>query len=341
MANSRDDVLDLLAGRRGERRPCFSGLASVTLAGLESAGLAFHEIHDDPDRMARAAETALRQFGFESVAVPFDLGVEASALGAEVDFHGDVPYPVFPSVTQPLAESPVDYEVTAPPQVALRGRVPVVVEAIRLLKQRPGAETAVGAWVPGPYTLALQVVSMLEMITAVAKEPEAVGRVLDGLTEVLVEVALAYRQAGADFITVHEMGGSPGFIGPRAFEQLVQPRLKRLLGALPAPRVLSVCGRTNRAMHLLAGCGADALSVDQTNDLAQSRQTVGPDLLLFGNIDPVSTLADGDEEAVRAAVRQAIAGGADAVWPGCDLAPAAPLANLRAMVDEARNYRKG
>ena len=332
---SKQRVVSLLSGQRVTPVPCFSGLASVTVAGLETVGLSFSQIHSDPERMARAAETARRAFGFESVAVPFDLGVEAGALGAEVDFHTETPHPIYPSVKQPLAASPAEFQVVPPPRLAGRGRVPVVVEAIRLLKQRVGDEAAVGAWVPGPYTLALQVVEMVEMITAVAKEPEAVGRVLDILTGVVVEVGQAYHEAGADFITVHEMGGSPGFIGPRAFENVVQPRLMRLMAALPAPRVLSVCGNTNRAMPLLAACGAEAVSVDQTNDLARSRETVGPDLLLFGNIDPVGILSNGDEGAVRRAVRQAIDAGADAVWPGCDLAPNAPAANLRAMVEEA------
>ena len=333
--------MTVLSGQRVRPVPCFSGLAAATVAGLETLGLAFHQIHDDPERMAQAAETAHRVLGFESVAVPFDLAVEAGALGAEVDLHADVRHPIYPSIQKPLAASPASFDITPPARIAEQGRIPVVTEAIRLLKERVGSTAAVGAWLPGPYTLALQVVDMIEMVTGVAKDPEAVGRVLDVLTGVVIEVGHAYHEAGADFITVHEMGGSPGFIGPRPFEKVVQPRLKRLLEALPAPRVLSVCGNTNRAMPLLAACGADALSVDQTNDLARSRETLGPDVVLFGNIDPVGTLANGDEAAVRAAVRQAIEAGVDAVWPGCDLAPAAPAANLRAMVDEALKEQPG
>jgi [methyl-Co(III) methanol-specific corrinoid protein]:coenzyme M methyltransferase len=152
---------------------------------------------------------------------------------------------------------------------------------------------------------------------------------------VIAEVALAYRAAGADFITVHEMGGSPGFLGPPAFNQFVLPRLQRLFAALPAPRVLSVCGDTNASMAALAQAGADALSVDQTNDLARSRAALGPEALLFGNLDPIGTLALGDEDGVRRAAEAAIAAGADAVWPGCDLWPEVPAANLRAMVEAA------
>ena len=71
---------------------------------------------------------------------------------------------------------------------------------------------------------------------------------------------------------MHEMGGSPGFIGPAKFEQFVLPVVKKLNENISAPRVLSVCGNTNTSMHLLAQAGADAISVDQTNDLAASRR---------------------------------------------------------------------
>ena len=83
-------------------------------------------------------------------------------------------------------------------------------------------------------------------------------------------------------------------------------------------------------MQLLAQAGADALHVDQLNDLAASR-TALPDSMLFGNIDPVSILANGTVDDVRQAVSSAIAAGVDAVWPGCDLYPSTPLENLRAM----------
>jgi MtaA/CmuA family methyltransferase len=185
--------------------------------------------------------------------------------------------------------------------------------------------------------LAMQVIELNNLYADIARAPQAVARALDPLTDVLAQVALAYCAAGADFITVHEMGGSPGVIGPRAFERLALPRLQRLIGALPAPRVLSVCGRTNHALPLLVEVGADALSVDQMNDLARSRELVGPRRLLFGNIDPVAVLAEGEEGEVRGAVRAAIAAGVDAVWPGCDLVPLTPARNLLALTEKTKD----
>jgi len=336
---SRDEVLALLRGHRSRHVPCFSGLINVTVPGLESVGLRLSEIHTDAVKMAAAAATTYRLFGFESAVVPLDLCVEAGVLGAQVDFRAEAPRPELPRVVAPQAASSKELELRVPPDLARRERISVVTEAIEILKGDIGQEIVVGAWIPGPLTLAMQLVEAGTLMREVATGSEAVDRILDPLTDVVTQVALAYRSAGADFITVHAMGGSPGFIGPPAFRKLILPRLQRLLAELPPPRVLSVCGNTNRGMSLLVEAGADALSVDQTNDLAQSREMLGSEAILLGNIDPVGTLANGDEADVRRAVAQAIASGADAVWPGCDLWPLTPAANMQAMVDETRNQR--
>jgi MtaA/CmuA family methyltransferase len=331
--DSRAQILALLSGKRGERVPCFSGLIHITAPGLEAAGLRLSEIHTDPAKMAAAAATTFQLFGFASAVVPTDLCVEAGALGARVDFREDSPEPAFPLVSEPLAASVDEFRLDVH-DVTRHERVAAVIEAIRLLKRLVGAHIVVGAWVPGPLTLAMQVIELSNFYVDIARTPEAVARVLDPLTDVLAQVASAYCTAGADFITVHEMGGSPGVIGPGAFERLALPRLQRLIAALPAPRVLSVCGNTNRGLPLLIEAGAEALSVDQTNDLARSRDLIGTRGLLFGNIDPVAVLAEGEEGDVRRAVRAAISAGADAVWPGCDLVPLTPALNLRAMMEE-------
>ncbi|MFQ5407698.1 MAG: uroporphyrinogen decarboxylase family protein [Anaerolineales bacterium] len=338
--SSRDNVLALLEGRRYARIPCFSGLISATVSGLDELNLQLSEVHRDASKMAAAAAASYQLFGLESVSVPLDMCVEAEALGAEVDFRVDAPHPELPRIVAPLADSTADFDVDLPDAVAATGRVPIVREAIRLLKQNVGNTVAVGAWVPGPVTLAMQIVNVQKLMRDIALQEQVLNPVLDQLTDLLIGVANAYRSSGADFITVHEMGGSPGFVGPPTFEKLVLPRLKRLLDSIPAPRVLSVCGDTNRAMPLLAAAGANALSVDQTNDLARSREVLGPEVVLLGNIDPIGALAHGTGAAVRSAVEQAISAGVDAVWPACDLWPLVPAENMIAMIDEAGKHRR-
>jgi [methyl-Co(III) methanol-specific corrinoid protein]:coenzyme M methyltransferase len=220
--------------------------------------------------------------------------------------------------------------------VVQKGRIPIVLEAIKLLKEDVGKEIVIGAWVPGPFTLLSLLVETGALYLALKKSQEQVHAALEVLTVFLASVGKAYYAAGADFLTIHEMGGSPGALGPKLFETIVLPHLQALTSALPRPVVLSACGRTNGAMKLLAASGADALSVDQTNDLVQSRAEV-PDALLFGNLDPVGLISQGTPGQISEAVTGVVKSGADAVWPGCDLYPQVPLENMRALVEATKN----
>lgn len=228
-----------------------------------------------------------------------------------------------------------NFSVSSVNSVVSKGRIPLVCEAIKLLKEDVGEEIVIGGYMPGPFTLLSLLVETGALYVSLRKSPEQTHAALEILTKVLARVGNAYHTAGADFLTVHEMGGSPGALGPKAFESVVLPHLKALTSALPRPVVLSACGRTNGKMKLLAASGADALSVDQTNDLAASRAEA-PDVLLFGNLDPVGLISQGTQDEIAEAVASVIRSGADAVWPGCDLYPQVTLENLRALVEASQ-----
>jgi len=163
------------------------------------------------------------------------------------------------------------------------------------------------------------------------REPNVIQEALFHLSSFLAQIGKAYISAGADFLTIHDMGSSPGFIGPAKYEQFAFPAEKQLMESLPKPCVLSVCGNTNKSLHLLAQTGADAISVDQVTDLVAAREVL-KDTLLFGNIDPVATLWQGNEWDITDAVQRSKEAGVDAVWPGCDLVPSMPIQNIKTMM---------
>ena len=329
---SRSAILDLLAGKKIDPQPAFSGLIHVTAAGLNSEGLVFHEVHKDASQMARAAASTHKLSGFPSAVVPLDMYVEAEALGAQIDFRKNGGFS-FPQIAKPLFAS-TKYLSSAYFESAdfiRKGRIPLVCSAIRFLKEDIGQEAVIGGMIPGPYTLLLFLMEPGGLFAEMKRDPLAVADALFQIASFLAQVGIAYRQAGADFITIHDMGGSPGFIGPAKYEQFAYPAEKLLIAELPAPRVLSVCGNTNKSIQLLAQTSADAISVDQLNDLSESRNVL-TDTLLFGNLDPVQTLSLGTQHDIQAAVQAAVRAGVDAIWPGCDLVPQTPIENLRALI---------
>ena len=170
--DQRQAILDLFSGRKIESKPVFSGLIHVTSAGLESEGLVFHEVHKDAKKMAKAAASTYKLGGFPSAVLPLDLYVEAEALGAEIDFRENELYE-FPRIKKALFQSAKEIAVENM-EIAKRGRVPLVCDAIRMLKEDIGNEAVIGAWMPGPFTLMTLLVEPVKLFLEIKREPEMV-----------------------------------------------------------------------------------------------------------------------------------------------------------------------
>ena len=328
----RQTILELFSGKKINSQPAFSGLIHITAQGLKKEGITLHEAHRDAQKMSKAAASTFRLTGMPSAALPLDLCAPAETLGATLNYYEDREYQ-FPQPARPLFASTkyLSRAYFESGDFLNKGRLPLIYEAIRLLKQEIGEQVAISGIIPGPYTLLLYLIEPGGLFAEMKREPNAVQEALFHLSSFLGQVGAAYHDASADFITIHDMGGSPGFIGPAKYEQFAYPAEKLLIEKLPKPCVLSVCGNTNKSMHLLAQTGANAISVDQMNDLAESRKALAG-RLLFGNIDPVEMLWQGEAAQVREAVREAKEAGVDALWPGCDLVPQTSVENLKAFV---------
>jgi [methyl-Co(III) methanol-specific corrinoid protein]:coenzyme M methyltransferase len=326
----RDEILKLLNGEKISSVPAFSGLIHVTAEGLASEGLSLHEVHRDAGKMARAAASTFKLTGMPSAALPLDLCSPAEALGAELTFNNDDEMQ-FPQVKKLLFQSTKEIRELEIRKVENLGRIGLICEAIRLVKKDIGDRVVISGMIPGPYTLMIYICKVQNIVREMKSEPQMVLDALFRLSSFLSNIGNAYLDAGADFITIHEMGGSPGFIGPKPFEGFVLPPLQILHNKINGKRVLSVCGKTDAALTLLAQAGADAISVDQMTDLKAARTSL-KETLLFGNVDPVETLFQGSEGSVAEAVQRSKEAGVDAVWPGCDLVPQTSIQNIKTML---------
>jgi len=333
--SGRDLVIRFLNKEAVPRMPAFSGMGHVTVAGLEQCGVRFAHAHGDAREMADTAATSHTLYGFDCVVVPYDLGVEAEALGAKLNTYADAEDLLYPT----LREKPVTRadDIRVPDDLENAARIPVVCEALRLLKAELGDRAAVGTYVLGPFTLAGQIMDLNRLLKMPLREADEVARILSRLSEVIIAVAGIYKRAGADYITIREMGTSADILSPRVFRTQVKPHLIRIFQNVERPSVLHICGNTNAIVADMLECGASAISVDQKNNLVETRQKLGPDALILGNIDPYNVLVLGNPDGVRVAVRNSVANGASAVWPGCDIWPTAPAENMRTFVDAIKS----
>jgi [methyl-Co(III) methanol-specific corrinoid protein]:coenzyme M methyltransferase len=337
---SRERVLKLFAGEEIDRPPCFSGMGNVTTEGLKKFGYKFAAVHSDAKMMADSAASTYKLFGFECGVVPFDLCVEAEALGCEINVYAHVEDILYPTIKTKLVNNEEEMDITIPSGLADKGRIPLMKEAIRLVKEDIGKEAAVGTYVLGPFTLAGQIMELNTLLKLSFKKPDKVGALLDILADAIIVVAREYEKAGADYITVREMGATSDVLSPRVFKNLILPYLKKIFAGLKSNNVLHICGKTNDIAVFMLESGAGAISVDQKNDIVETRKKIDEDALLFGNYDPYNVLVSGTPEQVREAVTQCMNNGVNAVWPGCDIWPTVPPENFHAMMDEVKKYRR-
>ncbi|MGD8741761.1 MAG: uroporphyrinogen decarboxylase family protein, partial [Desulfobacterales bacterium] len=154
------------------------------------------------------------------------------------------------------------------------------------------------------------------------------------------KVAQHYQSLGVDFMNIREMGSGSDLLSPKVWKTLIQPNLEKIFAAIQIPTVNHICGSTDLIIEMMNECGADALSVDQKNNVVETRKKLGDDVLLFGNFDPYGTLVTGDVSEVEPVIKKCIDDGIDAVWPGCDLWPDVKKENVEAYVQAVRKYGK-
>ncbi len=321
-----------------DRMPCFSGQGTVVIQAIEKMGTQFAKIHTDPKLMAESAITSARLFNMDGVVVPYDMATVAEAMGRGISLYENaegIIYPTVPNKWKTLEE------IDIPKDFMGQGRLPVVDEAFKII-QKNAPDLAVGAWVLGPFTLAGQIMELDILLKGLKKKKDETAAFLDQVTRVTIDLCKHYQELDVDFISVREMGSGTDLLSPRMWKTLIGPNLKKVFDSIThVPCVNHICGSTDMIIEMMHECGADALSVDQKNNVAETRKKLGNDVLIFGNFDPYNTLTQLEDQAqVEAIIKKCIDDGQDAVWPGCDIWPDVRPENMETYTKTVREYGK-
>lgn len=316
--------------------PCFSGMGMVTMQAIHQMGIRFAEVHSSAEYMAASALKTAEIFGFDSVVIPYDMCTIPEALGRGVNFYQDSEDILYPTVTSKWAT--LD-EVDLFTDYMSKGRMPVVDEALGLLKDQVNGRYAIGGWVLGPFTLAGQLLELNALLKGVKKDRDKFKDFLSKMTDLVIEVAMHYQDLGVDYMTIREMASSTDIVSPRMWKTIVQPNLQKVLEALKSPKILHICGSTDLIIEMMNECGADALSVGQKNNVLESRSKLGDDAIILGNFDPYGTLVQMDTADVEEVIKKST-DVVSAVWPGCDIWPDVKKENMEAYIGAVRKYGK-
>ncbi|MBP7936418.1 MAG: uroporphyrinogen decarboxylase family protein [Phycisphaerae bacterium] len=333
---SKQLVQRVLQGLETPRVP--TGPLAVHFCAAQ-AGYTLRQYTTDPRALAGSVIRYHERFRPDAVWLSADTWVSAEAMGARVGAASDDQ--PFGGMGEPRIRTAADLDRIPAPNVAAQGRYPLMLEALTRIRDTLGDRVFLVACLDQfPFSLACALMGLERVLLMLKDDP----RMVEALLERCLEYGLAYGRAisdaGADLLSG---GDSPaGLLGPRLYREFALPYERRLIARLKSatgkPVSLHICGDATPILADMAASGADVLEIDHRVDLANACRIVGPDMALWGNLDPVGVLLQASAEQVRQAGRRAV----DAVRAcghrrfvlssGCTLAPGTPSENLHAML---------
>jgi [methyl-Co(III) methanol-specific corrinoid protein]:coenzyme M methyltransferase len=333
--NFRTELLRTLEGKTPAHIPVGTFTTAPVLELMDMSGAARPDADSQPEKIAVLAFSQYVNASFETLRYPFDMVVLGEALGCVVDPGMKTKLPAV--LRGPMEISPAVPEL--PEDLLERGRIPAVLKATEILREKAGSKLPLIVGMEGPADLAACLCGTTRFLKWTIKRPHMVTRLIDLCTDACIVYARECLKRGADVVVIADAVSSPDMISPDAFRTLIKPGVARIPKALGSGKsVLHICGAADPIIADMAECGFDGLSLEEgIKDLKNAADTAHESgVAVIGSVSTSGTLLRGSPEDVKKEAFRCLRNGVDILAPGCGLAPETPLRNLKALV-EARN----
>lgn len=338
---SLERVQAVLAGRIPDRVPVC--LHNFLLAAHE-AEVSMEQYRSDPAAAARVHLQAVAQYDYDCICIDLDTTLLAEAMGATSACAPGEPG----RIIKPAIDSLEDVGKLKPADPERDGRIPVILEAVRMMASAVGGQVAIRASADqGAFSLASMVRGMEDFLMDLAADPDnpAIHQLLEICYQTHLAANRALIKAGAQFTSVGDSPAGPDVISPQMFQRYARPYEERLVRELAKDGVFSlihICGDTSSILDQLAAYPYCGFELDYKTDIRKAKETAGAKHVLFGNIDPSGVLACGTSAQVYVATRQLIAQwkprGNFILNAGCAIPASTPSANVAALMRAARDF---
>jgi len=164
--------------------------------------------------------------------------------------------------------------------------------------------------------------------------PEAWKRLMARLAKLIGEYLNCQIAAGAQAVQIFDSWA--GCLSPADYEQFVQPYTKAVIDAVtPGVPVINFSTGTTGLLRHVRAAGGDVIGLDWRVNLDEGWATVGHDVAVQGNLDPVALFAAPREIKSRVAEVLRRAGGRDGhiFNLGHGVLPETPVDHVIAMVE--------
>ena len=315
----KDLILKTLRHEKTDQTPWipFAGVHAGKLKGYTA-----EEMLQDEDKLVEALLETKKIYTPDGMPIIFDLQVEAEILGCDLLWAKNNP----PSVTShPCAgEKTIPCDCKIPTEES--GRLPMILSAMRRVKAEIGDEVALYGLICGPFTLASHLRGTDIFMDMVA-DPEYVKKLVGYCSQVAIEMARMYIDAGMDVIAVVDPLVSQ--ISPKHIEKLLSDGFKAVFDYCRSRGVLScffVCGNATKQIEVMCKMGPDGISIDENVNMPEAKKiTDAYNITIGGNIPLTTTMLYGNQQDNMKSVvdlidsLNAVSPGNFIISPGCDM----------------------
>ena len=234
----------------------------------------------------------------------FGMCTEPSAFGAKCTWHeNDLPF------AEKVISDMSQVSALAKPDPKTDGLAPFVLRRLQHTQAQieQAGHSIKFAVARGPLNVATFLMGTTEFLMATQMNPDEVHKLLDTVTEYLVDWVKLQAETFASIDGILVLDDIVGFIGDNDFCTFAKPYLKRIFEAIDA----EVRFFHNDAAGLvcaphLADIGINLFNFSHDHSLPQMRELAGDSVTLLGNIPPRDVLAAATPDDVRAAVKSAL-----------------------------------
>jgi uroporphyrinogen decarboxylase len=330
--SGKDLLLSTLRHEATER------VAWVPFAGVHAGsltGISGRELLTDVDKLVEALLTVNRTYDPDGQPVVFDLQIEAEILGCDLLWADKAPPTV---ASHPLATAP---EIPDHLPEPTDGRLPIVLEAMRRMKEEVGETTALYGLVTGVFTLASHLRGT-EIFMDMYDQPAYLDQLLAYCRDVVLRMAELYIAAGMDVVAVVDPLVSQ--ISPRHFEKLLSAPYEEIFRAIREQGVFSsffVCGDATKNIEVMCKTAPDSISIDENIDLATAKAVTDRYNITMGGNIPLTThmLLGNQQDNMKFVVDllDTIDTHNFILAPGCDMPYDVPVENVVGVVQAVRD----
>jgi len=312
-------------------------LPFMTHPGIEMIGKSVKEAVSDGQVHFQAIKAVSEHFETTACTVIMDLTVEAEAFGADIKLSDNE----VPTVLGRLVSDAASVEALKVPGLD-KGRV-----SAYLLASKLGAENfrdkPVFSGCIGPYSLAGRLYDMSEIMVAIYIEPESIQLLLSKCTEFLIKYCKALKATGTQGVIIAEPAA--GLLSGEDCMTYSSFYVKQIVDAVQDDSftvILHNCGNTGQCTDAMVATGARALHFGNAIDMEQVLKQCPTDVVVMGNLNPVSVFKQGSVEQVKQETLELLKKTAGyknfVISSGCDLPPFVPEANICAFLETVAQY---